>query len=344
MMARPHLTLIAAFFSALIALGVIVSYPAEARDEQSQRAERIREIVAQDMGNAPPACAAPVTHEVTSTVALTGYTRADIIYQSCGALVPAYLLIPDGSGPFPGVVAMHQTIPQGRDEVVGIKGSANLAFGLELVLRGYVVIAPDMITAGSRVVDGKYYDTSDFYAAHPSWSAMGAMLNDHKAAVSVLASLPMVDSERIGSIGHSLGGHNSLFLGAFDPRIKAVVANGAYERMATDDRRDRWSRVGPGVFTYFPLLREFVKPGSTLELRWDFEDIVTLIGPKPLFQSFALQDAIWTVPDSGGRAEEIANSRTGKDTTTTVFYEGGHDFPPAVRQRAHSFLDGALKR
>ena len=43
---------------------------------------------------------------------------------------------------------------------------------------------------------------------------------NHRRAVDLLASLPEVDPRRIGVIGHSLGGHNSLFVAAFDPRIK----------------------------------------------------------------------------------------------------------------------------
>lgn len=342
-MAYPESALIAAPSSSLEAFGTVASWPALGQVDLAERIEYIQEVVTEDLGVVPSTCSSPVTYEVLSSAPMDGYTLQDIVYQSCGASVPAYLLTPDGGGPFPAVVAMHQTISQGRDEVVGISGSANLAYGLELVQRGYVVIAPDTITAGSRAVDGRYFDTSDFYAAYPSWSAMGAMLHDHMAAVSVLASLPKVAPDLIGSIGHSLGGHNSLFLGAFDPRVKAVIANGAYERIVTDDLRDRWSRVGVGVFIYFPLLRDYVAPGSTLELRWDFEDILTLIGSKPLFQSFALQDPLWTVPTSGGAAEAISNNRTGKDTTATVFFGGGHDFPSGVRNRAYAFLDNALR-
>ena len=44
-------------------------------------------------------------------------------------------------------------------------------------------------------------------------------------AVDLLQSLPQVDGERIGCIGHSLGGHNAMFLGVFDERVKAVVSS-----------------------------------------------------------------------------------------------------------------------
>ena len=44
-------------------------------------------------------------------------------------------------------------------------------------------------------------------------------LGDAKLAVG------SVDPERIGCIGHSLGGHNTMFTAAFDTRIQALVSN-----------------------------------------------------------------------------------------------------------------------
>jgi hypothetical protein len=54
---------------------------------------------------------------------------------------------------------------------------------------------------------------------------MAKMLYDAMRAVDILASLPYVDPGRIGAIGHSLGAKETLYLAAFDPRIKAAVAS-----------------------------------------------------------------------------------------------------------------------
>src|SRR5439155_1124399 len=54
--------------------------------------------------------------------------------------------------------------------------------------------------------------------------SMKAIWNNMRA-VDLLQSLPEVDGERIGCIGHSLGGHNTMFTGVFDTRIKAMVSN-----------------------------------------------------------------------------------------------------------------------
>ena len=42
----------------------------------------------------------------------------------------------------------------------------------------------------------------------------------------------VVDPERIGVIGHSLGGHNSLFVATFDERLKAVVTSSGFNSFA----------------------------------------------------------------------------------------------------------------
>ena len=57
---------------------------------------------------------------------------------------------------------------------------------------------------------------------HYASGSMKAIWNNHRA-VDVLETMLEVDHDKIGCIGHSLGGHNSLFTAAFDQRILAVV-------------------------------------------------------------------------------------------------------------------------
>ena len=44
-------------------------------------------------------------------------------------------------------------------------------------------------------------------------------------SLPVQASLPEVDAQRIGAMGHSLGGHGAIFLAAYDERVKAAAGN-----------------------------------------------------------------------------------------------------------------------
>src|SRR6185312_3647456 len=66
----------------------------------------------------------------------------------------AWLLTPrgaaTGAGPRPAVLALHQTVPQGKDEPAGLEGDPELALGRELAARGFVVLAPDAVGFGER--------------------------------------------------------------------------------------------------------------------------------------------------------------------------------------------------
>jgi hypothetical protein len=54
---------------------------------------------------------------------------------------------------------------------------------------------------------------------------MAKMLFDASRAVDVLLSLPETDPKRIGTMGHSLGAKEALYLAAFDDRLKVAVSN-----------------------------------------------------------------------------------------------------------------------
>ena len=81
----------------------------------------------------------------------SGYTRRLIEYAVDGEeRVRAYLLLPHhpGGQPLPGILAIHQDgnnrpYQFGKSEPAGVAGDPDLAYGLELCLRGYVVICPD---------------------------------------------------------------------------------------------------------------------------------------------------------------------------------------------------------
>lgn len=57
---------------------------------------------------------------------------------------------------------------------------------------------------------------------------------DVAAAVSYLAGRPDVDPDRIGAVGLSMGGEEVIGAAAADPRVRAVVAEGALARTAAD--------------------------------------------------------------------------------------------------------------
>src|SRR5213079_3127720 len=91
----------------------------------------------------------------------------------------------------------------------------NMHLAKELAERGFVVLAPDYPNFGDYRLD--------VYARGYASATMKGVWN-HRRAVDLLQSLPEADTDHIGVIGHSLGGHNSLFVAAFDERIRCVVS------------------------------------------------------------------------------------------------------------------------
>jgi Dienelactone hydrolase family len=167
------------------------------------------------------------TIEVLKSESLPGVTRQLIRYEcETGLFVEAYLLLPDPakfSGARPGIVAMHSTTNKTIDEIAGVDGRESRQLGLGLAQRGFVVICPrcflwqDVATLAEAV--------DKFRQRHPDTRGMHKMLYDAKRAVDILVAQSAVDPNRIGAVGHSLGAKETLYLAAFDDRIRAAVAS-----------------------------------------------------------------------------------------------------------------------
>ena len=58
--------------------------------------------------------------------------------------------------------------------------------------------------------------------AHPEWSGVGKLIHDTKLMIDLLYSDPRVDGDKIGIMGHSLGGKMAYYTGCLDDRIKVI--------------------------------------------------------------------------------------------------------------------------
>ena len=296
-----------------------------------------------------PAVAGGLDPEVLAETRREGYRELKIRFSSgTGDKVGCYLLIPQGvsaSVPAPEILAMHSTIDPGARVTVGIdRARANRYYGMELALRGYVVLAVDVITAGERVYPGSEpFETGEFEHRHPRWSAMGKMLSDHARSLDYLVTREEVDCSRIGAVGHSLGGYNAFFLQAFDRRVKASVVSCGFTPMGTaaspfQFARDRW-------FVHFTNLRDYLRAGL---VPCDLHEVMALCAPRPLFNYSAREDHIfrswWAVDEGLKQVARLYRILGAPEAFERVDGEGDHDFPPEVRERAYDWLDKWLKR
>jgi dienelactone hydrolase len=291
----------------------------------------------------PPLCPEVLTEEDTGP-----YLRRKVRYQvEPDEYAPAWLLIPKGEpSPGPAMLCMHGTTRFGKNVPAGVAGDSPVFYAIahELVQRGFVCLAADSICAGERVYEGyEPFETEPFFQLHPEWSAMGKMLWDHQAALSYLQTLDCVDGERLGCIGHSLGGYNSFSLGVFDERIKVVVASCAYEPFAVDETPKRWCR--DGSFVHFEPLRAVLDAGEHPDFLW--VEVLAAVAPRPLFYNVATQDVCFPHGDAVlSDMEELRQfyQLLGVETNFEVYvHEGDHAFPPAARERAYEMVERALR-
>lgn len=286
----------------------------------------------------------PVRYVLVAEHREASHVRQHLVYDAPGGeRVPAVLLVPPDVAarrrPAPAVLALHPTVDTGKADVATPGGRANRRYGVELVERGFVVLAPDTITAGERVQEGEQpFHTGGFYARNPGWTAMGRMLVDHVQAVELLCALDVVDPGRIGAIGHSLGGYNAIFLAGLDERVRAVASSCGFSVFADDPDPGRWGERD--WFSHIPRLSRDLASG---EVPFEWHEIAALVAPRPMFAWCARQDEIFPHWPAivAGMAELARLYRVLGHPERLEFLpgDGGHDFPPPARQAAYAFLE-----
>jgi len=299
-----------------------------------------------------PAKKSPLELEVHETVVVDGlYERRLVSYAvDVDERAHAYIGIPlKGAKPMPAVVALHGTSDRGKEMAAGLsklsspKFTADKAYLDHLCRRGFVCIAPDHFTAGHRIPKEGSYVTKAFYDKHPEWTAVGKFTYEHSIAIDVLESLPEVDKANIGCMGHSLGGQGTLFLAAYDERIKAAASNCTaatfrQNAKATEWSRDRW-------YIYFKPLRPQMLKGELPPI--DFHEIMALVAPRALLDVSALNDG-----DPLTQRQRVLGLLKVADVyeleksakNFEFFVHGrGHSVPHESRELIYGFLEAHLK-
>src|SRR6266545_1301649 len=273
----------------------------------------------------------PLDVRVTEEVRTETYVRKKLTFAvEKGDRVPAYVVEPvERKGKLPAVLCLHPTQrEQGKGVAAGTGGKDDRHYAIHLAERGYVTLAPDYPNMGEYAFDAYRHG----YAS----TTMKAIWN-HLRAVDLLQALPEVDGERIGVLGHSLGGHNSMFVAVFDPRIKCVVSNCGFCSFPTYMKGDLagWSHDG-----YMPRLRTVygLKPEK---VPFDFPEVVAALAPRPFLASAPVRDHNF---DVDGVKECIAAARPvyellgAKEKLAANYPDCDHNFPPEVRKVAYDWL------
>jgi hypothetical protein len=174
----------------------------------------------------------PLNIRETGSIRMNGYTVKNIIFQTRpGVYATANLFVPDGNGPFPGVINMLGHWRKGKIDTAGPQ-----PVGHSLASNGYVCLTVDPWGSGERTTkhgDFEYHGGNlGASLMNIGESLLGVQVSDNIRGIDLLCSLSMVDQKRIGATGASGGGNQTMWLSAVDERVKAsvpVVSVGSFE-------------------------------------------------------------------------------------------------------------------
>ncbi len=107
-----------------------------------------------------------------------------------------------------------------------------IQFGRHLVQQGYVVVCPEAFPYNTvqEPEDDRGFAWWEAAAAklhidHPNWTGIGKLVWDTQRAMDLLLNQHDVDHDRVGVMGHSLGGKMAFYAGVMDERVMATVCS-----------------------------------------------------------------------------------------------------------------------
>ena len=320
----------------------------------------------------PPKAAAAWNMEVLGEEQRDGYKAQKIAFNiNAYSRITAYLLIPDGKGPFPTVNALHDHGAHlfiGKEKMIrpfftpGEKDSPtkqalcqeilddadawakqlydNQYVGDYLAKHGYVVFSADAPMWGERGrkegVDRNKYDLIAGNMMMLGRDLSAFMTYDDISSTEFLASLPMVDAKRIGCVGCSMGAYRSWMLSALSDRIKAGAS---ICWMITTDAQltRRFGRKENGGFANcIPGLRQYL----------DYPHIASLACPKPMLFINGIKDKLFPVPgvkDAFAEMHKVWKSQGADNLLDTELWEIPHSCGLKAQEKMLEFLDKNLK-
>jgi pimeloyl-ACP methyl ester carboxylesterase len=169
-----------------------------------------------------------------------------------------------------------------------------------LTQAGFGVLAFDQVGFGTRVEQAKH-----FYQRYPDWSVLGRMVTDTRAAIDAVVALDVVDPCRIYVLGSSLGAKVGLFTAALDNRIAGVaLATGfAPLRLQGPDKGNEGIRHYSHLHGLLPNLGYF--EGNEDRLPVDYDDVLSLIAPRPLYVLAPTLDRYHPVDDVRATVDSV---------------------------------------
>lgn len=326
----------------------------------SEWKDTARKKVLECMMTPPPA---PKSYDMTviGEERRNGYTARKIEFNlSDFYRVRAYVLVPDGKGPFPAVNLLHDHgahLYIGKEKMIRPFDDDSLVIadadkwvadlyegqflGDYLARHGYVVFSTDAPMWGERGrkegVDRNKYDIISGNMMMYGRDLSAFMTYDDIASTDFLATLPEVDPSRIACAGCSMGAYRAWMLAALSDKI---AASAAVCWMVTTDVQMTWKygrKENGGFANCIPALRQYL----------DYPHIASLACPKPALFINGTQDKLFKVPGVEKAFKimhDVWDSQKAGQNLETELWPIPHSCGVKAQQRVLEFLDKHLKK
>jgi dienelactone hydrolase len=258
----------------------------------------------------------PLEARVVEKDATPAYVREKVVFSGIrDSRVPGYLGLPKtATGPYPCILLID-----------GITGSKSRWWedeswphgGLatkQLLTAGFAVLALDAQYHGERIAANDYESPGPMYFERKWYNRTREMILqttvEHRRAIDYLATRPEIDVERIGVLGHSMGGIVTFALNACEPRVGASVA--------CVTPLNIWGPKELAVISPFNFARG--------------------VGKRPFLMLMGRSDSFY----SASEAELLLEMIEGRPKELT-FYDSGHRLPEEYVAKARQWFEGHLK-
>lgn len=243
----------------------------------------------------------------------------------------AYVLIPKQiTAPAPAVIAVHGH-GYGSREIVGLlpDGKPDLDtpgihqhYAIQLVNRGLITIAPDVIGFGERRLAEDMTNNADIANSCDSLSSRmllmgktlaGFRVHEMLKVIDIVSDMPEVNSERIGIMGFSGGALIAYLTAALDQRIRATVLTGF-----PNTYQNSILHIHHCICNYIP--------GQALYA--DLPQWIGLIAPRPLFVEAGRHDRIFPiqgVQKAIAQLQQIYQQHDAEQQFASDIFEGTHE-------------------
>ena len=228
------------------------------------------------------------------------FIREKITIQTApNVRMPVYILTPkQAKHPLPVVITFNGH-GYGVKDIVGLweDGTERTTpdgyhkdFAVALCRRGFAVAAPEISCFGERQTDFSHLDTAfgqtapstcaqtAALVAHLGGSVAGLRVHDARRLVDYMETRRDCDVSRLGAMGISGGGMQTLFSTCLDERIKACVISGYFSTF-----RDSILAMHHCPCNFVPGLHQF----------GEMHDLAALIAPRPMLVEAGARDPIF---------------------------------------------------